>query len=67
VFVLRVTLNNATLRKYTETNVQLEREYEFKISALNVHGEGPLSEAINLIAAKLPEAPTELMLVTADS
>ena len=67
MFVLRLTLNNSALKKYTETSVLAERQYNFKISALNVHGEGPLSDAINLIAAELPEAPTEIKLVRADS
>jgi len=42
---------------YSETNVVKDKLYLFKISALNVYGEGPLSESLLLIAARVPDSP----------
>ena len=40
--------------------------FAFKVSALNVVGEGPLSDEAVLIAAKRPLAATNLAKVSAD-
>jgi hypothetical protein len=37
--------------------------YKFKISAFNLYGEGPLSESITVIPARIPDAPTNVQMV----
>jgi hypothetical protein len=62
-----VTLSNdPVLQSYSETSVTQGQYYKFKISAMNVHGEGPLSDSLNLTPAEIPEVPTDIVLVSAD-
>lgn len=41
------------------------RTYSFKVTAVNAVGEGTQSDPIGIIAAKVPDAPTNLTKVTA--
>jgi hypothetical protein len=52
-YYLRVASTTPSLT-YTETSVQAGKTYSFKISAVNVVGEGLQSPSIELIAASLP-------------
>jgi hypothetical protein len=39
--------------------------YGFKVTAVNAVGEGPQSDSFGIIAAKVPDAPTNLAKVSA--
>lgn len=52
---------------YTETSVVAGKTYSFKISAVNIVGEGNLSSSIEIIAAYLPSTPPTPTYVSADS
>ena len=56
-FTLRVALNSASITSYQEAGVTQGRPYKFKISAVNVYGEGPLSEPVQITPAAVPDAP----------
>ena len=51
---------------FTTTAVSQGTSYAFKVSALNVHGESPLSEALTVTPAAPPTAPAILNLVSAN-
>ena len=57
---LRVVLSNPFLTSYTETGVIQGNDYTFQISAINMHGEGPISDPLNVIPARVPDAPTDI-------
>ncbi len=63
----RVTLSNPSLTFYSETSVVQGKVYNFKISAINSLGEGPLSSALTVIPAATPNSPQGLTVVVADS
>lgn len=56
-FTQRVALNPASITSYVEAGVTQGRPYRFKISAVNVYGEGPLSEPVLITPAAVPDAP----------
>lgn len=41
--------------------------YQWKISALNIYGEGPLSDALSITPAAVADAPYDIVMVTSDS
>jgi hypothetical protein len=43
------------------------RAYNFKISALNVYGEGPLSDPVEITPAAVPDAPVNLIMTSSDA
>ena len=57
---LRVVLNNPFLTSYTEAGVIQGNDYTFQISTINMHGEGPISEPLTVIPARVPDAPTNI-------
>lgn len=65
-FQLRVSLNSASITSYQEAGVTQGRSYQFKLSAINVYGEGPLSEAVTITPASIPDAPTGVIMTSSD-
>jgi len=63
---LRQQFNDKQILSYSETTVVLGKIYTFQISAFNLYGEGPLSTPLSLIAARVPDAPTDVRLVHSD-
>jgi hypothetical protein len=63
----RVTLNAASITSYVEASVTQGLSYNFKISALNSYGEGPLSDAVLIIPAWVPDAPLNVVMTSSDS
>lgn len=55
---------NPSITVHTESNLVDAEMYRFKISAVNFVGEGPISEEIYVIAADMPEKPTNPPTVT---
>lgn len=62
--LLSETTDLVTLQ-YTLTGATTGKTYGFKVSAVNVVGEGPLSPASFIIAAKVPDKPVSLAKVSA--
>ena len=60
-------VTDPTQTSYITSTVSQGTTYAFKVSALNIHGEGPLSDYISVTPAATPDAPTDLNLVSADS
>jgi len=66
VFYLKQATTTPAL-SYTATGLTAGKTYSFKISALNVVGEGNQSSSVQIIAANLPGTPSTPTLVSADS
>jgi hypothetical protein len=65
-FQLRVTVASADITSYQESDVVLGKIYQWKISAYNVYGDGPLSQALTITPARIPDAPFGIVMVTSD-
>lgn len=50
---------NPSITVHTETDLTPSQLYKFKVSASNFVGEGPLSSAIEVIAADMPSRPAQ--------
>ena len=61
------TITDASQLSYITTTVTQGTTYAFKVSAVNAHGEGPLSDSFSVTPAAPPDAPTDLNLISADS
>ena len=66
VFVVRKSTTTPSFT-YTETSVAAGKAYSFKVSAVNVVGEGNTSSSGQFIAAQLPGTQLTPTLVSADS
>jgi hypothetical protein len=55
---------NPSITVHTEFSLNAAQTYRFKVSASNFVGEGPISEEIFVIAADMPEKPTNPPIVT---
>lgn len=64
-FALLAESSDLVLLQHTLTGATTGKTYGFKISAVNVVGEGPLSPAGSIIAARVPDKPTLLTKVSA--
>ena len=63
----RVSIADPEITFYSENDVDNGVMYQFKVSAVNVYGEGPLSAALSITPATVPEAPYDLVMVSSDS
>jgi fibronectin type 3 domain-containing protein len=66
-FALRVSLGSATTTTYSEAGVVQGSPYKFKISAVNVYGEGPLSDPVEITPAAVPTAPVTITMTTSNA
>ena len=67
MFIELTTLTDGTLTNYITTSVTQGSTYAFKISALNIYGEGVESDAIAITPAAPPDPPTDFTLISADT
>ena len=67
LFVELTTLNDGTLTNYITSSVTQGSTYAFKISALNIYGEGIESDEISITPAAPPDPPTDFTLISADT
>lgn len=64
-FTLLAEHTDLVTLQYTLTSATTGKNYGFKVSAVNVVGEGPLSPVFQVIAATIPAKPTSLAKVSA--
>jgi hypothetical protein len=55
---------NPSITVQTQQNLEAAQTYRFKVSAVNIVGEGPISNEIFVIAADMPQKPTNPPIVT---
>ena len=66
----KVAENNPTVLTWNTPNTLLLKTgaiYRFKYSATNIHGEGPLSEEVQILVAEYPSAPSNLKRVNTEA
>lgn len=56
--------DTATTKQWVLTNVNPGQTYWFKVLAKNIVGNGPSSDSVNRIAASVPNAPTNLVMIS---
>jgi hypothetical protein len=66
VYVVRLKITDLSQTEYIEASVLMGEKYKFRIAAVNVHGEGPLSEPLEITVSSVPYKLEPANLESAD-
>jgi hypothetical protein len=63
---VRLKVTDLAQTEYIEASVLMGEKYRFRIAAVNVHGEGPLSEPLEVTVSSVPYKLEPANLMSAD-